>query len=464
MSGTSQRNRERNGGNAGGNAGERCESELIIRGGTIVTVDPLWRIEAGDLVCRDGVIAQVGGDAVPVAREYEVLDASGCFVLPGLVQSHVHTCQTLARGRGDGLSLLDWLRRVTWPYEATLDAGDVEAAARLACVELLLGGTTAIQDMGTVRHTEAIFAVVNEAGIRAAVGKVLMDAAEGFPAALREKTSDALEESEALCKAWHGKSDGRLRYAYAPRFALSCSAELLEGVAAEARRLGARIHTHASESPSECQLVRERTGVSNIAYLDSLGLLGPDVGLAHCVWLEGDDLQRLAETGTRVLHCPSANLKLGSGIAKVPEMLAANVHVSLGADGAPCNDNLDAFVEMRLAGLLPKPRLGAAALPARDVVRMATMGGAQALGLEEQIGSLEVGKQADVTVVSFVEPHVVPAESPYAALVYSCRAADVRHVVVAGRALVRDRELSTLDVGRVVSNARARARRIFDRI
>jgi cytosine/adenosine deaminase-related metal-dependent hydrolase len=439
-------------------------TEVLIRGGTIVTMDAGWHIATGDVLARDGRLVQVGGDAVPAGRDYDVLDAEGGIVLPGLVQSHVHTCQTLARGRADDLALLDWLRRVVWPYEAALEEADVAAAARLACAELLLGGTTAIQDMGTVRHTDAIFRVARDAGIRATIGKAMMDAGADVPDGLRETTRAAVDESAALCGRWHGAEGGRLRYAFSPRFVLSCTEDLLREVASLARRSEARIHTHASENQDELAAVVRQRGDRNVVYLDRVGLTGHDVGLAHCVWLEERERRILADTTTHLLHCPSSNLKLASGIAAVPELLDLGVPVSLGADGAPCNNNLDAFLEMRLAALIHKPRVGPQALPAREILRLATMGGARALGLDGEIGSLEVGKRADVIVVSTAAAHVAPVDSPYSALVYACRASDVRHVVVDGRAVVRERALLTLDAARAAEDARARARRIFDRL
>jgi cytosine/adenosine deaminase-related metal-dependent hydrolase len=437
-------------------------SEVIIRGGTLLTLDASWTIAQGDLHCRDGRIVQVGGAAVPSGADYEVLDAEGALVLPGLVQTHVHTCQTLARGRADDLALLDWLRRVVWPYEAALGRDDVAAAARLACAELLLGGTTAIQDMGTVHHTDAIFEVARDAGLRATIGKAMMDAGDDVPAGLRESTRASLDESVALCQAWHGAEGGRLRYAFAPRFVLSCTEELLREVATAARRLGARIHTHASENRDELAAVVRERGDLNIAYLDRVGLSGHDVGLAHCVWLEERERAILADTATHLLHCPSSNLKLASGVAPVPELAAAGVAVSLGADGAPCNNNLDGFLEMRLAALIHKPRVGPEAMPARQVVKMATMGGARALGLDGEIGSLEVGKRGDVIVVATDGVHVAPSDAPYSALVYACRSTDVRHVVVDGRVVVREHDLLTLDAAQVAADGRARARRIFE--
>jgi 5-methylthioadenosine/S-adenosylhomocysteine deaminase len=437
-------------------------AELIIRGGMIVTVDPDWRVVTGDVACKDGALVQIGGAYTPTERDYDILDAEGCVVMPGLVQSHVHMCQTLARGRADDLELLDWLQQVVWPYEAALEAEDVAAAARLACVELLCGGTTCVLDMATVRHTDAIFEVARAAGLRATIGKAMMDADE-TPAILREKTRASLDESARLCAAWNGAEDGRLRYAYAPRFALSCTDELLRETARAARQAGVLIHTHASENKDEIAEVERRTGMRNIEYLHSVGLTGSDVCLAHCVWLDEAERRLLADTGTHVLHCPSSNAKLGSGVAAIAELMEAGISVSLGADGAPCNNNLDAFLELRLAALLQKSRRGATAMRAPLVIRMATLGGARALGLHDQIGSLEVGKRGDVIVVDMNVAHAVPTSDPYSALVYALRSSDVRHVVVEGSVVVRDRALITMDVEAAIRDARARAAAIFAR-
>ncbi|MBT8495068.1 MAG: 5'-deoxyadenosine deaminase, partial [Deltaproteobacteria bacterium] len=409
-------------------------SEVIFRGGTIVTVDGDSLILSGDVAARDGELVQVGGDYAPQSSDYEVLDATGCVVMPGLVQSHTHLCQTLARGAGDDLELLDWLRTVVWPYEASLDADDLECSALLACSELLLGGTTAVLDMGTVHHTESIFRACQRAGLRATIGKVMMDEhTPDIPEPLQEDTQSSLDESVRLCEEWHERVDGRLRYAFTPRFVLSCTEELLRSTIAEARKRGARLHTHSSENQSELAEVVRRTGKRNLQYLHDIGFTGDDVCLAHCIWLDDDERRILRQTGTHVLHCPSSNLKLGSGFAEVPELAASGVSVSLGADGAPCNNNLDGFMEMRLAALIHKPRAGSKAMPASQVIRMATMGGARALGLADRIGSLEVGKRADVIAVDVTGCQVVPSENPLSSVVYAAGSRDVRHVAVDGQ-------------------------------
>jgi cytosine/adenosine deaminase-related metal-dependent hydrolase len=440
-------------------------SELVFRGGTILTVDADHRVTAGDVAVKDGAIVHVGGDYAATERDYEIVDCGGCVIMPGLVQSHVHLCQTLARGRADDLELLDWLRQVVWPYEAALDERAMTAAARLACAELLLGGTTAVQDMGTVHHTDALFAAVDGAGLRATIGKAMMDAPDPqIPAGLRETTRASLDESAALAARWHGAAGGRLRYAYAPRFLLSCTDELLRDVAHATRDGELRVHTHASENRAELALVRDRTGKDNIAALDALGLAGDHVGVAHCVHVDPAEQQLLARTGTHVLHCPSSNLKLASGIALVPELIAAGVKVSLGADGAPCNNNLDGFVELRLAALLHKPRVGPRALPASAALRLATNAGAAALGLADRIGSLELGKRGDVIAIDVSGPHVAPTENPFSAVVYAARSTDVRHVAVDGVLRVRDRSLLSIDLPRAIAEANLHAHRIFARL
>ena len=437
-------------------------SEVVFRNGTILTVDPSHRVLAGDVACVDGVIVHIGGTYTPQTKDYELVDCAGCIIMPGLVQAHVHTCQTLARGRADDLELMDWLRNVIWPYEASLDEAAMTASAELACAELLLGGTTAILDMGTVHHTDAIFGAAERSGIRATIGKAMMDLPDPqIPAGLRETTAASLDESAQLIKRWHGAANDRLRYAYAPRFALSCTDELLREVGVQARAKGVRIHTHASENTSEVALIRERFGKDNIVVLDELGLLGPHACIAHCIHLSEEEKRLLAARGAHVCHCPSSNLKLASGICPVPELIAAGVSVAIGADGAPCNNNLDGFLELRLAALLHKHRVGPRALPAPEVVRLATLGGAAALGLGDKVGSLELGKRGDVIAVDLSPLHAVPTGSPWSAIAYAAQSCDVRHVAVDGALLVRDRTLLTLDVARIRDRANRAAMRLF---
>jgi 5-methylthioadenosine/S-adenosylhomocysteine deaminase len=437
-------------------------SETVFRGGTILTIDPQHRVLAGDVATKDGAIVHIGGTYTPTTADYTILDCAGCVVMPGLVQAHVHTCQTLARGRADDLELLDWLRNVIWPYEAALDESSARAAGELACAELLLGGTTAILDMGTVHHTDQIFAAAEQSGIRAVIGKAMMDADDPqIPPGLRETTRASLDHSAELIDRWHGAAGDRLRYAYAPRFVLSCTDDLLREVGTQATARGVRIHTHASENRGEVALVRERFGKDNIVVLDELGLLGPHTCIAHGIHLTPQEHSLLAERGAHICTCPSSNLKLASGIAQVPELIAAGVAVALGADGAPCNNNLDGFEELRLLALLHKPRVGPRALPAPECVKIATLGGAAAIGQADRIGSLELGKRGDVIAVDITALHTVPAASPWSQIAYAAKSCDVRHVAVDGAVVVRDRTLLRLDINQIRAQANEAAARLF---
>ena len=432
---------------------------LLLRGGRVVTMDGARRILDADVLVDDGRIRTVGRADGRTVKPLTI-DCTGLVILPGLVQAHIHLCQTLFRGLADDLSLENWLAKRIWPLEAAHTEGSIYASAMLGAAELLLGGTTAILDMETVRHTGAAFEALESIGLRATVGKCLMDAPSN-PAALRESADQALTESSDLCSRWHGAAGGRLRYCFAPRFAPSCTGPLLRAVSDLAEQAGAVIHTHAAETLAELDTVKRETGHDEIAYLDSVGISGPRSALAHCVWVDKDGIARLARQQTNVVHCPSSNLKLGSGLAPVPEMLQAGCRVALGADGAPCNNRLDAFAEMRLAALLHKPRLGPEVMPAAQVLELATLGGARALGLESEIGSIEVGKRADLIALDLDGPHAQPDGADLVSrIVYSARAADVRHVLVDGRIVVRDGELKTADLSKIRATANKEARRL----
>jgi cytosine/adenosine deaminase-related metal-dependent hydrolase len=410
---------------------------ILLRGGTLVTMNAKRHVGAGDLYLEDGVIRGIGERAQGNRRVDETIDCEGRLVIPGLIQPHVHLCQTLFRGYADDLELLDWLSQRIWPFEAAHTEESLFTSAMLGASELLRSGTTAILDMGTVHHTDAIFAAVKKVGLRATIGKAMMDAGHNLPAGLKESTEESIDESVRLADKWHGKEDGRLSYAFAPRFVLSCTEELMRRTVTIAREKGLRLHTHASENSQEVVSVREKVGADNVAFLHSLGMSGDDTVLAHCVWLTSEEQRILRETGTHVAHCPSSNLKLASGFAKIPDLLEQGINVALAADGAPCNNNLDAFMEMRLAALIHKPRFGPTAMKAETVFEMATVRGARALGLADRIGSLEEGKAADVTVVDPRQLHAAPASDPYSLLVYALTGRDVEHVFVDGIQRVR---------------------------
>jgi 5-methylthioadenosine/S-adenosylhomocysteine deaminase len=435
---------------------------LLVRSGTILTMNDRMEIVSGDVAIRDGRIEAVGR-IDPGGRYDRVVDAGGGYVLPGLIQTHIHLCQTLFRGFADDLPLLEWLRRRVWPMEAAHNPESLRAAAQLAALELLTSGTTAVLTMETVHDTEVVCEAVVASGLRATIGKAMMDAAPEAPRRLQEETRTALDESVSIVRHWNGAAGGRLRVALAPRFAVSCSEELLRSVASLSAEHGWLVHTHASESRDEIAVVRGRTGRGNVEYLADVRLASPRLCAAHCVWVDDSEIALLADHDVKVLHCPSSNLKLGSGIAPVAAMRTRGISVSLGTDGAACNNRLDMFEEMRLAALLQAAKSGPGALPARDALWMATRAGAQAVGLEGEIGSIEPGKRADVIVVDCDRPHLIPGDDPYSTVVYAARGSDVRTTIVDGEILVDNFGAVRLDAREVVRRARSAARSLVSR-
>ena len=429
-------------------------SSVLVRNAAILTLNDRLEIIEGAVGIRDGRIISIGSE--PDAHFETVLDAAGGYLLPGFIQTHVHLCQTLFRGWADDMPLLEWLRRRVWPLEAAHSPATLRAAARLASAELLLSGTTTVLTMETVHDTDVVFDELATSGIRATVGKCMMDADSEVPARLREETQRSLDESVALMKRWSGAAGGRLRAAFAPRFAVSCSRELLEAVAELSVREHALVHTHASESRAEVDVVRRLSGGrTNLEYLAETGLATPQLCAAHCVWVTDAEQSLMAERSVKVLHCPGSNLKLGSGLAPVADMRRRGISVSLGADGGACNNRLDMFDEMRLAATLQAVRGQPGALTARDAIWMATREGACALALEDEIGSVEIGKRADLIVVDRDRLHLAPDADPWSTLVYAARGTDVRHTLVDGVPLVRDFVPTRFDPREVTAAARA---------
>ena len=431
-------------------------ASVLFRNATILTMDDRLTVTDGSVSVRDGRIAAVG-DVADQPHD-TVIDARGGYLLPGFIQTHVHLCQTLFRGYADDMPLLEWLRLRVWPMEAAHSASTLRASVQLAAAELLRTGTTSVLTMETVHDTDVVFEALAELGLRATVGKCMMDSDTEVPRRLQEQTRASIEESLALKKRWHGAANGRLRAAFAPRFAVSCSRDLLEAVASLSASEETLVHTHASENRDEVEVVRRLSGgFSNLEYLADTGLATDRLCAAHCVWVTDSEQELLAERQVKVMHCPGSNLKLGSGIAPVAEMRARGISVSLGADGAACNNRLDIFDEMRLAATLQAVRKAPGALPARDVVWMATREGARALGLDAEIGSIETGKKADLVLLDRDRPHLCPSVDPWSAIVYSARGTDVRTVLVDGEVLVHDFALTRQDAAAVTATARSAA-------
>ncbi len=439
--------------------------ETWIQDAWIVTQDSRRSVFKGSVRIVGNAIAEIrrGSPPARTRSKITIIDGRGRALIPGFVQAHIHLCQTLFRNLADDLELLDWLSERIWVFEAAHTPSTLRTSALLGIHELLSGGTTCLLDMGTVRHTGTIIEAVRETGIRASVGKCLMDHPKTTPPGLREKTRDALQEARSLHAQWNGAENDRIRISYAPRFVVSCTEELLLEVARLSREQGALIHTHASENLKEIQLVKKLVGCENIEYLDQLGLASERLVLAHCIWLKPHEMSILKRTKTNVAHCPSSNLKLASGIARVPEMREKGIRVALGADGAPCNNNLNAFQEMRLAALIQKPGNGPRSMRAQEALDMATREGALALQWFDQIGSIEVGKRADLALVNLSRPaNLAPsaskpsdlAERIVSSLVYSAQPAHVESTWVDGRLLYSNGRVRTIDESALIEEAR----------
>ena len=437
-------------------------SELLIEGGTLVAMDEARTVAPRDVLVRDARIAWIGPrgraprPAAGVARKR--LSAQNAAVLPGFVQAHVHLCQVLFRGLADDLPLLAWLRERIWPLEASHTEKSLSTSAQLGIAELLRGGTTTILDMGTTRHHDVVFSALEQSGLRGVSGKAMMDRSEGAPRGLLESTRETLRESDRLRAHWHGRADGRLRYAYAPRFILSCSSALLHEVGTRGREPGALVHTHVAEHKEERVEVERLLGKSDLEALGEHGICGPQTVMAHAVQLTKREMLKAAKLGTRFVHCPGANLKLASGIADVVELQKSGLVLGLGCDGAPCNNRLDALSELRLALLLSKVKRGdARALAPLDALALATISGARALGLAHEIGSVECGKRADLTVVALDGVHQAPLVDVLSALCYASSASDVRHVVVDGVVRVENQDVLGVDLSALAARARREA-------
>ena len=438
---------------------------ILIKNAEIITMNPENEILYGDLLIENERIEAIGTNLISETVD-KIIDGTGKTVIPGFVQTHIHLCQTLFRGQADDLELLDWLKQRIWPLEAAHDPESIYYSAMLGIGELIQSGTTSIVDMETVHHTSSAFHAMADSGIRAISGKVMMDHGSEVPTQLLENTADSLQQSVDLLEKWHNYDHGRIQYAFCPRFVVSCTEPLLTNVRDLSSYYHVKVHTHASENQAEIKLVEHERGMRNIVYLDHIGLASPSLILAHCVWLNEAEKRIIKERGVKVSHCPGSNLKLASGIAEIPDLINRQISISIGADGAPCNNNLDMFNEMRLAAIIQKSFHGPTVMDAETVFRMATIGGAKAMGLETEIGSLEVGKKADVVILNLQDFHVYPSfgVSPISRLVYSATRADVETTIINGKIVMENRQMKTMDINVILHEADQSIARLLKRI
>lgn len=440
-------------------------STLFIKNAEIITMNEQDEQFIGDIYIENDTIKDIGKN-LDYPKADKVIDATNRVIIPGFIQTHIHLCQTIFRGKGDDLELMDWLKKRIWPLEAAHDEESIYYSALLGMGELIQSGTTSIVDMETVHYTDFAFQAIEKTGMRALSGKVMMDKGNEVPKKLQETTIDSIQQSVDLLEKWDKKDGGRINYAFSPRFVVSCTEDLLKEVSRLSSERQVYVHTHASENRGEIEIVERETGMKNVEYLDYLGLANERLILAHCVWLNEAEKQIIQKRRVNVTHCPGSNLKLASGVADIPSLLDAHVCVSLGADGAPCNNNLDMLNEMRLAALIHKPVHGPTAMDAKTVFRMATIGGAKAMGMENEIGSLEIGKKADLVIMNLNDFHLYPSYDveTISRIVYSSTRADVETTVINGKVVMENRIMKTLNKEIVLKEANKSIRRLINKI
>jgi len=436
--------------------------DLLITNATIVTMDPARQI------IEDGVIA-VNGDAIvfvgPLSEfnmhtmkghtSKQTIDAKGKLVLPGFINGHTHVPMTLFRGLHDDVTLDDWLHRYIFPAEAKNVTEDfVRWGTRLAAAEQIRSGVTTFADM--YYFEDAVAEETKAAGMRGVLGETFID----FPAPDNKSKAEMLSYTEKFLQKWQG--DPLIHAAAAPHSIYTCSAKTLKDAAALARKYNAPILIHVAEMKKELEDSRAQNGTTPVQYLDKIGILGPDVVAAHCIFVDGTDQKILAEKRVGCVHNPSSNMMLASGVSPVPDMRAAGIAVGLGTDGpAGSNNDLDLMEEMDLAAKLAKiTRSDPLALNAKAVVEMATIDGARALHMDKEIGSLEKGKKADIILIGLDAPNAVPMYDIYAQLAYALKASDVETTIIGGRVVMRDRKLLTVNEGEAVAKAREYKKKI----
>jgi len=431
-------------------------------------------ITDGGILIEGSRISKIGKSS-EVKRESNAefeIDAKGMVILPGLIDVHVHLAQAMLRGCADDTSLIDWLQKFVWPLQGNYDEHDGKASAELCMLEMIKSGTTTFLETHVHRRYgfDGIGKSVESSGMRGILAKTVMSLPSYgsqqniMHPGMIEDGETCLREVEEYFKRWNGKADGRIKVWYGARSLGGCTPELYRKIAEGAKRLGTGVTMHLDEVPQDAEYTRREFNKLPAEFMDEVGLTGPNVVYAHGVWLTEPEWKILAEKGATVAHCPSSNMKLASGIAKVPEMIKSGVNVGLGCDGGPSNNSYDMIREMKLASLAQKARLlNPLVMDAETVLELATINGARALGVDKEIGSLEVAKKADLTLVSLRQPHLVPAYNPVSHLVYAASGSDVDTVIIDGRIIMKNRQVLTLDEEKVIQEANERGTRLLAR-
>jgi 5-methylthioadenosine/S-adenosylhomocysteine deaminase len=437
---------------------DNYSADLLITNGTVVTMN------CQDSVIENGAVMVKGENIIAVGKANELsdsmalkrLDAKGGIIMPGLINAHTHASMTIFRGLADDLPLMTWLNDHIFPAEANLTPEKVYDGALLACAEMILSGTTCFCDM--YLFEDHVAQAAKDAGMRAVVGEVLFD----FPSPNYGILEKGFCYTQMLADKYRG--DPLINIAVEPHSPYLCAPDLLQKASLLARNNNLLLVIHVSETKNEVSLIKERYGLTPVGFLENLGILSPNLLACHCVHLTQDDIDLLKKHDVKVAHNPESNMKLASGIAPVPELIKNGVCVGIGTDGCASNNNLDIFHEMSMAAKLGKAGTGdPSAMDAKSVLRMATIGGAKALGLSGITGSLEAGKKADIIILDTRKPHLTPMYNPVSHLVYAARGSDVTTSVINGKVIMEDRKLLSLDItktaGKVIEMAKEISRK-----
>jgi 5-methylthioadenosine/S-adenosylhomocysteine deaminase len=430
------------------------KADILVHNGSILTMDDQNKIVPDGLLTISGntirFVGQTEKGSITAEKE---LDAEGGLILPGLINSHTHAAMTLFRGLADDLPLMEWLNDYIFPVEGKMDADFVRVGTLLACAEMIMSGTTTFCDM--YLFEEEVARAAKEAGMRCLVGEVIYD----FPSPNYGVIEKGFIYTEALIERW--REDPLVNIAVEPHSLFTCGVELLLKANDLALKKDVPLILHLAETREELEAIEKRHGKRPVQHLKDLGLLGPHLIADHCVHISEPEIELLAENKVSVVHNPESNMKLASGIAPVPEMMAKGITVGLGTDGCASNNNLDLFGEMDMAAKLHKAnKLDPTVMDAQTLIKMATIGGATALGLEKITGSLVVGKRADLIVIDINKPHLIPMYNPYSHLVYAASGHDVKHSIIDGRIVMEDRRLITLDIEDIIERSKEKSKKV----
>jgi len=425
--------------------------DILIHGCTILPMKNETFLEDGAIAIKNGKIAFIGKSKLASNIKAEKrIDAKGKAAMPGLINCHTHVPMTLFRGIAEDKPLNSWLKETIWPLESKLKLGDIHVGALLGCLEMIRSGTTCFADM--YFREDFVAKAIAESGLRGVLAQGI------FEAGNKMRGEKLLSEGVNFAENFHGYANDRVRVMLGPHAAYSCSPELLIKVVKNASELGVGVHTHLAESELMFEEFKKKYGLSEVEFLEKIGFFKNHALAAHCIILSMKDMHILSKHDVNAVYVPVANMKLGLGVAKINDLIDLGVNIGLGTDGPASNNSLDMFETMKIGALLQKlTYLNPIVMPAFEVLKMATINGAKALGLDDSIGSIELGKKADIILIDLLAPHLKPLHNIYSTIVYSARSSDVETVIVDGKILMENREIKTLDEQAIMKKATEKA-------